>query len=275
MTREHQLSATYAAFNARDIDRVLEQMTEDVDWPNAWEGGRVVGHDAVRDYWTRQWAEIDPEVHPTSFSTLPDGRIAVTVHQVARSLDGTVLSDGIVLHTYTFRGDQVARMDVSEPSGDATATAPALIVEITCEADIRRSPEKIFDVITDFAGQERWLEKSKYFRGTREVSSDPVRLGTTYREPGPLGVRHGTVTEYERPTKVTFHQPMTLRPRIGTMDIVMRYVLTPQAGSTRVRRLVTIQVARLLKFAKPLLAREFRRENERTLRALKAHCDSR
>ena len=42
MTPEGLLTVTYAAFNARDIDGVLEQMTEGVDWPNAWEGGRVV-----------------------------------------------------------------------------------------------------------------------------------------------------------------------------------------------------------------------------------------
>jgi hypothetical protein len=113
MTPEERLTATYAAFNARDIDKVLAQLTEDVDWPNAWEGGRVIGHEAVRDYWTRQWAEIDPKVEPTAFRRLPDSRIEVTVHQVVRGLDGTVLFDGMVHHTYAFRGERVARMDVS------------------------------------------------------------------------------------------------------------------------------------------------------------------
>jgi hypothetical protein len=110
---EDRLTATYAAFNVRDVDEVLAEMAEDVDWPNAWEGGRVVGHDAVRSYWTRQWAEIDPEVQPQSFRRLPDGRIEVTVHQSVRARDGSVLSDGMVLHTYTFSGDRIARMDVS------------------------------------------------------------------------------------------------------------------------------------------------------------------
>lgn len=121
MTPEQRLTATYRAFNARDIDAVLAQMTEDVDWPNAWEGGRVIGHDAVRDYWTRQWAEIDPEVQPHAFRRLPGGRIEVTVHQVVRSLDGSVLSDGLVLHVYEFRGDRVARMDVSAAAGGPLA----------------------------------------------------------------------------------------------------------------------------------------------------------
>jgi hypothetical protein len=35
----------YAAFNARGIDVLLEQMTPDVDWPIAWE---VAGFMAVR-----------------------------------------------------------------------------------------------------------------------------------------------------------------------------------------------------------------------------------
>ena len=49
-SRETQLRLLYEAFNARDIDTCLAAMTPDVDWANGWEGGRVVGRDAVRDY---------------------------------------------------------------------------------------------------------------------------------------------------------------------------------------------------------------------------------
>ena len=37
------LARAYAAFNHRDIDRALALMTENVSWPKASEGGRVVG----------------------------------------------------------------------------------------------------------------------------------------------------------------------------------------------------------------------------------------
>ena len=74
MTSEELLRTMYDGFNARDIDGVLAAMTEDVDWPNAWEGGRPVGHEQVRDYWTRQWAAIDPHVEPPGFE--PAGRRA-------------------------------------------------------------------------------------------------------------------------------------------------------------------------------------------------------
>jgi hypothetical protein len=114
MQREAQLSGLYAAFNARDIDALLHQMTADVDWPNAWQGGRVKGHDGVRNYWTRQWAEIDPTVEPLAFKARPDGRVAVDVHQVVRSPDGELLAEGNVVHVYAFRDELIARMDVEE-----------------------------------------------------------------------------------------------------------------------------------------------------------------
>jgi hypothetical protein len=112
---EQRLREVYAGFNARDLDGVLAAMREDVDWPNAWEGGRLQGREAVREYWTRQWAAIDPTVEPLAVTTRPDGRVAVDVHQVARSLDGALLGEGRVLHVYAFRGELIARMDVEEP----------------------------------------------------------------------------------------------------------------------------------------------------------------
>ena len=117
MDHEQRLRDLYAAFNARDIDAVLASMTADVDWPNAWEGGRLRGTDAVRDYWTRQWAEIDPRVEPTGFATQPDGRVAVAVDQTVRNRAGELLGAGPVRHVYTFAGGLVARMDVEPVEG--------------------------------------------------------------------------------------------------------------------------------------------------------------
>jgi hypothetical protein len=104
----------YAAFNARDIDGVLGQLADDVDWPNAWEGGRAHGHGEVRDYWTRQWAAIDPHVTPTGFGTRPDGSVVADVHQLVRALDGTLVGESDVRHVYVFRDDLVVRMDVEQ-----------------------------------------------------------------------------------------------------------------------------------------------------------------
>jgi hypothetical protein len=49
------LARAYAAFNDRDIDSALALMSENVSWPKASEGGRAVGKEEIRSYWTRQW----------------------------------------------------------------------------------------------------------------------------------------------------------------------------------------------------------------------------
>ncbi|MGZ4348916.1 MAG: SRPBCC family protein [Solirubrobacteraceae bacterium] len=147
-------------------------------------------------------------------------------------------------------------------------------IELPCDADIRCPAETIFDLIVDFRGQDRWLGRSSSFRGTHDISSDPVTLGTTYREPGPFGVRNGTVIEVERPTRAAFHQPMTGRLHTGTVDVLLRYTLTPAEASTHVRRVVTIDIPRSLRLLQPVLVRAFRSESRRTLLALKAYADT-
>jgi ketosteroid isomerase-like protein len=113
---EQTLRSAYRAFNERDLDAAVALMHPDVDWPNAWEGGRVVGRDAVTGYWKRQFAEITSRVEPERFVEEPDGSITVDVHQVvydARS--GELLSDSRVQHRYRLEHGLVVRMDVLEP----------------------------------------------------------------------------------------------------------------------------------------------------------------
>jgi ketosteroid isomerase-like protein len=106
------LTRAYAAFNARDIDAVLAAMHPDVDWPNGWQDGRVRGHDQVGDYWTRQWAAIDPTVEPIGFSTDREGRMVVSVRQLVRDLDGCVVSDGMVAHVYRIEDGLIRSMEI-------------------------------------------------------------------------------------------------------------------------------------------------------------------
>jgi hypothetical protein len=112
---EQLLRRAYEAFNARDVDGALALMHPDVDWPNGMEGGRELGHDAVRAYWTRQFGMIDSHVEPVGFDSDADGRVVVDVHQVVRDLDGELLSDGLVQHVYTFRNGLVTHMEIREP----------------------------------------------------------------------------------------------------------------------------------------------------------------
>jgi ketosteroid isomerase-like protein len=112
---EETLRSAYRAFNARDIEAAVELMHPEVDWPNVWEGGRVVGHAAVRDYWNRQFAAISSKVEPERFTEEPDGSITVDVHQVVHDArSGELISDSRVRHRYRLEDGLVVRMDVLE-----------------------------------------------------------------------------------------------------------------------------------------------------------------
>ncbi len=115
---EDILRAAYEAFNARAVESALDLMHAEVDWPNAWEGGRVVGREAVAAYWGRQFAQISSRVDPERLDRDPDGTIVVTVHQVVRdATTGEIQSDTHVLHRWRLEDGLVARMDVLDAPG--------------------------------------------------------------------------------------------------------------------------------------------------------------
>ena len=108
------LKQVYQRFNARDIEAVLAALHSEVTWANGMEGGHLHGREAVRSYWTRQWATIDPRVEPTRFSTGADGEIVVEVHQTVRDLQGAVLVDQMVGHIFRIENGLISRFDIRE-----------------------------------------------------------------------------------------------------------------------------------------------------------------
>lgn len=111
---EEIIEFAYSNFNARNIDAVLSVMHANVDWPNGMEGGRVVGHDAVREYWTRQWKVVDPHVTPVTIAPAPDGRTVVLVHQKVCDLAGSVLLDHKIEHIYDLRDGLIQSMEIHD-----------------------------------------------------------------------------------------------------------------------------------------------------------------
>ena len=106
------IQKAYPAFNSRDIDTALSTFHENVEWPKAFEGGYVSGHDEIRAYWTRQWTEINPIVEPIAFAQRPDGTFEVTIHQIVKDLQGNLIFDGEVKHIYTVEDDLLRKMDI-------------------------------------------------------------------------------------------------------------------------------------------------------------------
>jgi ketosteroid isomerase-like protein len=109
------LRGIYQAFNRREFETVLNMMHADVDWPNALEGTRVHGRDAVRHYWKRQFESLDSTVEPQGFTTENDRRIAVEVHQVVRDKAGNLVVDQMIEHVYTIRAGLITSMEIRNP----------------------------------------------------------------------------------------------------------------------------------------------------------------
>jgi hypothetical protein len=111
------IEQAYSAFNKRDIDGALALMTQDVGWPKASEGGKVVGKEEIRAYWIRQWGEFDPHVEPLAITEGDGGKVRVKVHQLVKSLQGAVLSDSEVVHVFTVNRGLIAAMDLEGKAG--------------------------------------------------------------------------------------------------------------------------------------------------------------
>ncbi len=119
------IEQAYSAFNRREIKSALELMTEDVSWPKASEGGKVVGKEEIRAYWTRQWGEFDPVVEPLEITEDAGGKLRVRVHQLVKSLHGDILADSEVLHVFTLKDGLIAAMDLGDEADSNAAPSAA------------------------------------------------------------------------------------------------------------------------------------------------------
>jgi hypothetical protein len=64
------------------------------------------------EYWTRQWAILDPHVDPVSIEPDETGRLIVEVHQVVQDMKGFVLLDTTVHYAYRLSDGLIKRMDI-------------------------------------------------------------------------------------------------------------------------------------------------------------------
>jgi hypothetical protein len=115
------LKQMYYRFNTRDIDGVLAALTDNVIWANGMDGGHVHGQDALRAYWTRQWAMVSPHVELVGVHRTANGAIIAEVIQTIRDLEGKPLQgqthglkDRTVEHLFHFREGKVARFDIHD-----------------------------------------------------------------------------------------------------------------------------------------------------------------
>jgi uncharacterized protein YndB with AHSA1/START domain len=148
--------------------------------------------------------------------------------------------------------------------------------DLSFTTQITGSPATIFDLVADMPNYGRWLPNSSAFGGTINVTPYPVRLGTTYLDAGPV-LKPGSVTEYDRPKHLSFHHTVQLRQSFLNTDVDarIRYTFDPKDAGTFVdRKLVfAFNLHGMSRLVLPLLLYEFRKENNRTLAALKRYVE--
>jgi len=103
----------YKNFNDRNIDLIISNMTDNVKWANGMDGGYVYGHDAVKDYWTRQFAMVSSKVSPLEIEAGND-IVKIKVHQVVHDLNGNLLADELVYHLFHLRENKIAAFEIGE-----------------------------------------------------------------------------------------------------------------------------------------------------------------
>ena len=96
-------------------------LADDVVWANGMDGGHVHGREAVREYWTRQWAMVSPHVEPVDFAKAADGSIVAEVRQTVRDLEGRPLQgrthglkDKTVGHVFRLQAGKITRFDIRD-----------------------------------------------------------------------------------------------------------------------------------------------------------------
>ena len=89
-------------------------------------------------------------------------------------------------------------------------------------SEVAASPAVLFALLSDMPKYTRWLPPSATFAGTTDVEPYPVRLGSRYRDgrPGERGKEWwGTVTGFQPPGSVDFHQTITVSQLRAIVDV--------------------------------------------------------
>jgi ketosteroid isomerase-like protein len=113
-TNQQFLQNLYDAFNKREIETIISLMRPDVKWANGLEGGFVYGRDQVREYWTNQFMNIQPQLETLKFETDENNRNVVTVYRIIRDLQGNLLADATVHQIFTIEDGLISLYEIGD-----------------------------------------------------------------------------------------------------------------------------------------------------------------
>ena len=138
--------------------------------------------------------------------------------------------------------------------------------------EIARPVEQVFALIADLPNYSRWLPPSGLYATTSSVSDTPIKLGSTYEDRSRQATLRGSITKYDPPHAISFHQEMRLR--IGSLIVDIAYRLEADGAGTRVHRTTMPRLSGVVALFGPMVRRSIYAENRRTLAMMKQYLES-
>ncbi|HEV8192948.1 MAG TPA: SRPBCC family protein [Ktedonobacterales bacterium] len=139
-------------------------------------------------------------------------------------------------------------------------------------SDIAAPVEQVFALITDLPNYSHWLPPSGLYTTTTKVSDTPIRLGSTYVDRSKQATLRGSITAFDPPRAVSFHQET--RMLLGRLTVDIAYHLEADGAGTRVHRTTTPRLSGVIALLSPVVKRSIYAENRRTLAMMKRYLES-
>jgi hypothetical protein len=160
--------------------------------------------------------------------------------------------------------DVTGRGEDVETSVNTPTRGPVAVIEV--EADIRRSPEEVFDYASDPAREPEWNIRMKR---VVKLTEGPVRVGARYRmefTQGPAAISE--CARFERPS---------LWDLVGGSKIISsRFSGRVESSGDRSHLLLRMEIRPRgpLRLGLPLVRRRMQRELDRDIATIKARLES-
>ncbi len=142
------------------------------------------------------------------------------------------------------------------------------MVRVELDTVIKKSPEEVFERLTDISGYSKWMPRMGIFKRSQQTSLGPVGKGTTYVDIGRMGTWRGQVTDFEKPRIVDYRETVRWLG-LRVMDARALYQLEPAEGASKLHHVAEGQLYGIFKLMQPMAGMMARGERRRTVEALK------
>jgi uncharacterized protein YndB with AHSA1/START domain len=150
------------------------------------------------------------------------------------------------------------------------------VVEFELRRKINAPVDEVFARLADIEGYNAWMpKKGSMLRHTRQTSSGPPALGTTFLDDTTYGPTPGEIVEFDAPHVLVFHWWERSRSGKVKAEGWPGYSLErAEDGATLVRHHAELQTHGIYRLATPVFRRLAVRERTATIDALKDSFES-